>query len=596
MSSSEPSLILDSEIPGGYREVDFSSGTKKPLSYLDRFEARSIGRDPTTIGNVRDETRACDDDINLVRVESQDEMQLCFTGFIVTCSDAKQYIQTKDESLLEKPENRMYYLFCEDSIRWVFDYSKESRGIWFENANGWFKLMNPSKKYKPIYDPFLKKCDLWLNLHDIIVENIDCGYSSIISLLKERNGIEESQVLEHATFILNNCQQVEFGHSRLSSTKFAKEFREKLTAEKEKAEREEKEKLEKIERERLEREEREKLEKIQREKRELELKEQLERESQERLRLLAQEQTTQGIKVKKELPKIKPLNTNLAKRKPQINPLVVPYIERLCTAAREEADQGELSDSGDRDPFFSPCTVCNVCNTHRPELVTCKECGKRQLCSVCFYRLQLDKGVKQDFPQDNVSPFEIYGTQELFVCADCPSKLEKRKKLQQAEENDSQESVELDSVPNTDDEEEEESDSSPPTKKSKKSTSTANERTSSSKKRGRERKEPEKKEDSQHDIPSDKVRTTRRKKLSEAMAIHDIDDRKNKKLASEIEKAILKRPNPEFSNGDHAAAIVKLLKNKHIVSQLLDGSLSVAKLVSLSPSDLQEMSKKKVKK
>lgn len=96
------------------------------------------------------------DDKYLVGIESQDEMRLCFTGFIVKCSDAKQYSQTKDESLLEKPENRMYYTFCEDSTRWAFDYSQEERGIWFENENGWFKLMNPSKKYKPIYDPFYK--------------------------------------------------------------------------------------------------------------------------------------------------------------------------------------------------------------------------------------------------------------------------------------------------------------------------------------------------------------------------------------------------------------------------------------------------------
>nr|CAG4714046.1 unnamed protein product [Naegleria fowleri] len=568
MTPSEPFTIMDSEIPDGYSMVSNRSGTQKSLSYLDRFEARSARRDFTNIGNVRDETAACDDDKYLVGIESQDEMRLCFTGFIVKCSDAKQYSQTKDESLLEKPENRMYYTFCEDSTRWAFDYSQEERGIWFENENGWFKLMNPSKKYKPIYDPFYK--------------NIDQGYSTIISLLKERHSVEESYVMEQATFILNNCQHVEFAHIRLSSTKFAKEFREKIIAEKERAVQEEKE--------RIEREKKEELEKIERERRETEQREQLERQNQ----LTTQQNQQilpQSIKVKKELPKIKPLSANLAKPKPQINPLVVPYIERLCMAAQEEADQGELSDSGDRDPFFSSYTVCNFCNIHRPELMACKECGEYLLCSVCFYRLELDKNIPTKFLEENISPFEVCGKREMFVCRECHSKLNGSEES----EHDSQESVELDRVQITDEEQEE--NDSPQAKKSKKSTSTVGDECHSKpKKRGRRRKEPEKNKEPQNSIPSEKVRATRRKKLSDALAVHDIDHKQNKKLAIEIEKAILKKPNPEFSNGDHAAAIVKLLKNKNIVSQLLDGSLSVSKLVSFSSSELKELSKKRIKK
>lgn len=60
MTPSEPFTIMDSEIPDGYSMVSNRSGTQKSLSYLDRFEARSARRDFTNIGNVRDETAACD--------------------------------------------------------------------------------------------------------------------------------------------------------------------------------------------------------------------------------------------------------------------------------------------------------------------------------------------------------------------------------------------------------------------------------------------------------------------------------------------------------------------------------------------------------
>ena len=83
-------------------------------------------------------------------------MILYFTGFLVLPTDATEYHEEEDTSVLEKVENRTYYLMCSPSKSWSFDYSEELRGLWFENDFGWYKLLNPSRKYAPLYSPFKK--------------------------------------------------------------------------------------------------------------------------------------------------------------------------------------------------------------------------------------------------------------------------------------------------------------------------------------------------------------------------------------------------------------------------------------------------------
>ena len=95
------------------------------------------------------------DDSEMVGIECQDDMMLYFTGFLVLPSNANKFHENPSKtSILDRDENRIYYLMCSPSRMWSFDYSEDLRGVWFENDNGWYKLLNPSKKYAPIYAPF----------------------------------------------------------------------------------------------------------------------------------------------------------------------------------------------------------------------------------------------------------------------------------------------------------------------------------------------------------------------------------------------------------------------------------------------------------
>jgi len=72
------------------------------------------------------------DDKDLIEVEKQDQMTLFFSGFLILPSDAVEYHRTSNLNLLQKPNNRMFYISSAESKQWVFDYSVENRGIWFE--------------------------------------------------------------------------------------------------------------------------------------------------------------------------------------------------------------------------------------------------------------------------------------------------------------------------------------------------------------------------------------------------------------------------------------------------------------------------------
>ena len=112
-----------------------------------------------------------------------------------------------------------------------------------------------------------------------------------------------------------------------------------------------------------------------------------------------------------------------AKKKKE-SPPSMPELVNFDAFLRKEEEDGNLSDSGDRNPIRIPQTFCNYCKKHRHELMVCKSCGEYQLCSVCFYKLNLDSYIPEKYSDKKHNAFEVCGMKQMFICRPCKEDIE----------------------------------------------------------------------------------------------------------------------------------------------------------------------------
>ena len=220
---------------------------------------------------------------------------------------------------------------------------------------------------------------MWLSLHEVLQSNFSSTISQVVGMLDE-DKYTEKNILDNAQFILTNCSntQDESG-KKFSSSVFAVELRKKIA----------------------------------------------EMASNEKKHPKVKSEPISSTTVKKrervevEVPAKKSKIKKASKKTSLINPILIDSFNTAKQKWKKEAEDGELSDSGDRNIIIFPTTLCNYCNKHRHNFIACAKCEEYQLCSVCFINLELDQQVKKKNLKNGKTAFDYCGENSLFTCRPC---------------------------------------------------------------------------------------------------------------------------------------------------------------------------------
>ncbi|KAG2391944.1 hypothetical protein C9374_013429 [Naegleria lovaniensis] len=110
--------------------------------------------------------------------------------------------------------------------QWAFAYESDCNGLWIESSKYWYKLLQPSTEYQPMYAPFERRCNLWFFLRKYLsgwVDELDelkesdsefeqkrksLTLDKVIEELK-KNNFTEADLINNARFIIDKINEDE---------------------------------------------------------------------------------------------------------------------------------------------------------------------------------------------------------------------------------------------------------------------------------------------------------------------------------------------------------------------------------------------------